>query len=152
MMLEGEQRVRGHTLYIIMCVLLYVRRRKKSCLKKTTIIFFCVLCVKRRLLRATNLNNFTMETRTRRRTLGKGRSLAPPPAPAAESGTATSDKSDEEEVVQKPSLPAIAEDPAERRKKIMTRTVMACAMIAFYMIMINAGHLYCILVGVLVQV
>ena len=37
-------------------------------------------------------------------------------------------------------------------KKILTRTVAACAMIALYLCILSAGHLYCILLGFLIQI
>ena len=100
-----------------------------------------------------------METRARRRSLGppskspkKVKTIRAPIV--TESEDATSDKSDEEieEPTKKSNLPVVPENPEQKMKKIITRTVIACAMIAFYMVIINAGHLYCILVAVLVQV
>lgn len=66
--------------------------------------------------------------------------------------SATSDKSDEEESPEK-KIPVAKkpEDPAAFRQKVVTRTVMALAMIGCYMAMITSGHLYCILAGVFIQ-
>jgi hypothetical protein len=52
----------------------------------------------------------------------------------------------------RPLAESTATDPASMKKKIVTRTVIALMMIAFYMIMITAGHLYCILVAMAVQI
>ena len=66
--------------------------------------------------------------------------------------SATSDKSDDEEDVHK-KTPAEKkpQSPEEFKKKVITRTIMALAMIGFYMAMITSGHLYCILCGVFIQ-
>lgn len=66
--------------------------------------------------------------------------------------SATSDRSDEEEEVKQRAIPAKKpEDPAAFKNKVITRTIMALAMIGFYMAMITSGHLYCILAGVFIQ-
>ena len=68
--------------------------------------------------------------------------------------SATSDKSDEEDAstLISPTPVKKVEDPAAFRKKVMERTIMAFAMVGFYMIMITSSHLYCILTGVIIQV
>ena len=68
--------------------------------------------------------------------------------------SATSDRSDEDdEQVKDRKIPAVkkADTPAEFKKKVITRTIMAFAMIGIYMAMITSAHIYCILFGVLIQ-
>ena len=59
--------------------------------------------------------------------------------------------SDEEEMIKDISIKKKTDSPASFKQKVVTRTIMALAMIGFYMAMITSGHLYCILCGVLVQ-
>lgn len=42
--------------------------------------------------------------------------------------------------------------PAVTLEKVLTRTAAACVLVTFYMIMLRAGHLYCIICVILTQI
>lgn len=57
----------------------------------------------------------------------------------------TEDESDTEEI-------AVKSPKKVSKKSVVTRTITACAMICAYLVMLRAGHFYCILAGACTQV
>jgi phosphatidate cytidylyltransferase len=61
------------------------------------------------------------------------------------------DDDDEEDLPEPPPAPSSVKKEPVTFRKVMTRSITGSAMIIFYLLMLRAGHFYCILVGVVTQ-